>query len=244
MGWIEKLLLNKKKRYIFVAILITASLLLACGSAWLIFRSAEVGVEAAQMAFARTKEEAEMETYQSFYKKGYDRAEQSNHVSNEATIFIEKIQEVAKLEVLKVKDVEFIVEDAGDNDKNITSWLEVAGEGVFTVDLAVGEFLVDNLRRCVVVRVPEPRLTECVIDYDSVRLLKWDNDWWNDSIADGENLARKNMDEAFALIKKELTSNQRYFQAAKTSAENLIVNFIKELNSDIPELEVVVEFME
>lgn len=220
------------------------SILVVCAAVGIFFRSVAIGAEAAETVFSTTKEEEEAKAYQDFYDRGYNKAEKENHVSNEITIFIDKIKEVAKLEVLKVRDVEFVAENAEDNEENITSWLEVTGEGIFTVDLTAGEVLVDRKRQYVIVRVPEPKLTEYAVDHDSIQILKWDNDWRNDSIAKGEALAQKNMAEADALIKKEFTSNQRYYQAAKASAENLIVNFVKELNSHLPELKVIVEFME
>lgn len=236
--------LRGKKGSIVRGVLCIVSLLVVCAVVGIFFRSVAIGVEAAETAFSRTKEEAEAKAYQDFYDRAYNKAEKENRVSNEVKIFIDKIKEVARLEVLVVRDVEFVAENAEDNKENITSWIEVAGEGIFTVDLTVGEVLVDKGRQYVIVRVPEPKLTEYAIDHDSIRVLKWENDWWNDSIAKGEALAQKNMSEADALIKKEFTSNQRYYQAAKASAENLIVNFVKELNPHLPELKVIVEFME
>lgn len=57
-------------------------------------------------------------------------AEEKYHVSNRVSIYIGNLQEEQKLEVLKVNDVEFIIENKEDNKENIISWLEVPGKGL------------------------------------------------------------------------------------------------------------------
>ncbi len=56
-------------------------------------------------------------------------------------------------------------------------------------------------------------------------------------------MARNMLNNGCLLIKKEFESNSRYFSSAKDSAENLIVNMIKELNPGVDDLVVQVEFV-
>ena len=93
-------------------------------------------------AYAYEKDSA----YQALYQKYYDSAEAEYHVQNRASIRIGNISETGKLEVLKVSDVELIIDDSDLFEGGITSWLEVPGEGTYVVDLEAAEFVVDNDR--------------------------------------------------------------------------------------------------
>ena len=79
------------------------------------------GAEALKDGYSAAYEAERESAYQALYQKYYDSAESAHHVSNRASIYIGNIRETEKLEVLKVSDVEFIVEDSGNNSGNITS---------------------------------------------------------------------------------------------------------------------------
>lgn len=202
------------------------------------------GVNAFQDTYKQVESQVKEEKKEEFYQKGYQAAEKENHVSNRAGISVENIKETANLEVLEVRDVEFVFQGADENDKNITVWLEVPGTGVFTVDLQASEFIVDNKRNYVLVRVPKIELSECKVDYANVNKLRFKNDIFNDSIAVGEDIAQEMLKDGYLLIQKEFLSNQWYYNSAESAAENLITNMIKEVNFDISDLQVEVEFME
>lgn len=202
------------------------------------------GAESAGIAYERVKKETADTVYERFYETYYELAERENHVRNTAVIRIEGIRERAGLEVLHVYDVAFIVEDPRDNDENIAVWLEVPGEAVFTVDLSVGEFLADYMRGCVIVRAPLPEITTYAIDYGHIRRLYWDNDWRNDSILQGEALARKHEKEADRLLREAFASNQDFARSARDAAEILLADLVRSWNPDIPDLQVIVEFVE
>ncbi len=202
------------------------------------------GVNAFQDTYKQVESQVKEEKKEEFYQKGYEAAEKENHVSNRAGISVENIKETANLEVLEVRDVEFVFQGADENDKNITVWLEVPGTGVFTVDLQASEFIVDNKRNYVLVRVPKIELSECKVDYANVNKLRFENDIFNDSIAVGEDMAQEMLKDGYLLIQKEFLSNQWYYNSAESAAENLITNMIKEVNFNISDLQVEVEFME
>ena len=181
-------------------------------------------------------------TYQEKYENYKAAAEEKYHVSNSVSIYVSNLQEEQKLEVLKVSDVEFIIENSEDNSNNIVSWLEVPGEGTFVVDLKAGEYIVDEERADVLVRVPYPELINVHIDYANVRKILFKNDILNESYKIGEDLAKEQLDKADALLKKEFTSNQNYYLNAQEAAKHTIEALVKQLNSDIPNLSVDVEF--
>ena len=198
------------------------------------------GASAAHDAYIAAKEHTEKSIYQMFY----DAAEARYHTSNEVTISVESIREEANLEVLRVSDVEYIVQEGDDTNKGITSWLEVPGEGVFTVDLKASEFVIDNQHHYILARIPNPVLSNCEIIYKDAVQLEYKNNFTNDSIKDGEDLARTQYKEAYIKIWTEFTSNQQFFLAAQSAAKTMVTNLIKSFNPDIPDLVVDVEFIE
>ena len=233
-------IIKKKKKEIIIAIIIVSVILIVV----FLISALKRGVNAFHNTYKEVESQAKEKTNKDFYQWGYQAAEKENHVSNRAGISVENIKETANLEVLEVRDVEFVFQGADENDKNITVWLEVPGTGVFTVDLQASEFIVDNKRNYVLVRVPKIELSECKVDYANVNKLRFENDIFNDSIAVGEDMAQEMLKDGYLLIQKEFLSNQWYYNSAESAAENLITNMIKEVNFNISDLQVEVEFME
>lgn len=180
--------------------------------------------------------------WQEWYQKYFDKAEQEYHVSNRAAITIGELKKTAKLEVLQVSDVEYVIDKNEDNKNNITAWLEVPGTANYTVDLQAAEFVTDDEHAFVLVRVPYPELSNITIDYENVQKLLFKNDLLNDSYRVGEDLARKQLSQADILIRKEFASNQNYYQSAQDAAKTSITSLIRQLNPDIDDLTVEVEF--
>lgn len=150
--------------YVVVAIMLAIAVRLFGG---IVGKGAEALTDSFNASLASEREAA----YQEQYQKYYDAAEAANHVRNRGSIYIGDIAETDKLEVLKVSDVEFVVDDSDDNAENVTSWLEVPGEGTYVVDLRAAEFIVDNERSSVLVRLPYPELTNISIDYSNVKKI-------------------------------------------------------------------------
>lgn len=190
-------------------------------------------------AFDSEKESA----YQMLYQKYYQEAESKYHVANRTSIHIENIKETNKLEVLRVSDVEFIIEDSGANKDKITSWLEVPGEGTYVVDLSLAEFIIDNERSYVLVRLPYPELTNITIDYSNVKPLLFEKQGIsNGDFKAGEALADKQLREADVMIKKEFASNERFYLNAQDAARSSIQFLIHQMNPDIDGLTIEVKF--
>lgn len=146
------------------------------------------------------------------------------------------------LEVLNVSDIEFIVQDKERSNGNITSWLEVPGEGTYVVNLQEAEFIIDNERMHVLVRVPEPELTNVRILYGKVDKILFKDDMFNGSYREGEELAMKQLNEADLLIKKEFAMNQNYYISAQNAARSTIECLVYKMNPGMDNLTVEVEF--
>ena len=235
---------NGRKKARGNLICLAAALLIFLGAVGFYFAAFTRGTHAVKQAFDREKEIAEDAVFQSFYEQGFSAAEKEYHVKNRAVITLGNIRETANLEVLSVSDITFMIENPDGSNKNIQSWLEVPGTGVFTVNLASGEFLVDDEREMVFVRLPKPELLpmNINIDHANVKVLRFVSNRWQTSVRDGESLAGKQLNEARTKILEDIGSNVQYYEFAENSARSLIENLIRALNTEIPDLKVEIEF--
>lgn len=209
----------------------------------LVIVAALMPVLKANETYMRSKKLKHDEVYDEFYNAAFEHAENEYHVHNEVSISLGEIRETANLRVLEVTDVEYIIENKEDNDNGITSWLEVPGKGFFTVDLQTSEFLVNEERKEVIVRIPEPVLSDFTIDYQNVNSINFHNSGANDSIAVGEDIARKQCREAYSELHAAFLSNPGYLESAKKSAEAVLKNLITQLNPEVPDLKVKIEYI-
>lgn len=246
-----------QKQFMLGAFLISA--LLMCLSVYWILDSVTVGTGAAMDSFGPAKDQASNEAYQFFYDASYDAAEKAHHVSNNVSITIGDLKEEQKLEVLKVSDVayetpkptdqnwfdEFIKGITGIFDAEVVSWLEVPGNGVFTVNLQAGEFIIDEERQYVLIRVPGPELTEFTIDYENVELLLFEEGGaFKNSAKYGIDKAIEQLQSAELTMMQNVANNQEFYQRARTSTENMLENLVRQLNPQLPDLVVEVEFID
>lgn len=202
------------------------------------------GSRAVKKAFDAQKTASEESVYHAFYEEAYQAAEAEYHVKNRAVISLGNIRETAQLEVLSISDIAFMVEDPTLQNKNTLSWLQVPGTGVFTVNLAGGEFLTDNERQSVYVLLPKPELLpmNISIDHANVKVLRFSSNALLSSVRDGEQLAGKQLNEARTRIQEDISSNVQYYEFAENSARTLLENLIRAVNSEIPELKVEIVF--
>lgn len=207
------------------------------------FASLKRSAEAAEAAFADAKTQTESTVKKNLEDEARTRAYEKNKVTNEVTISVGTLRDEAELEVLEVYDVQYMIADEEANEDGIISWLMVPGKGVYTVDLTASEFIVDNERQYVLVRVPEPELKNCTIIYKDVEQLLFNNSGFNESISVGEDAARKQLQDGYVLIQKTLGSNPSFYQSAELSAKRMITGLVKALNTKVENLTVEVEFI-
>lgn len=237
--------------------MISALLLYIC--VYMILDIFSVGTNAAIDSFNTAKDEAAEEAYQFFYDKSYEAAEKSHHVSNNVSISIGDLKEEQKLEVLKVSDVvyeiphpedqswfeEMIESVTGLFNAEVESWLEVPGSGVFTVNLQAGEFIIDEERQYVLIRVSSPEMTEFAIDYENVELLLFEKGGaFKNSAKYGADKAIEQLQSAELRIMQNINNNQEFYKRARESAEKMLENLVKQLNPQLPDLNVEIEFID
>lgn len=230
-------LAKNKLIYYVLVVLVIFVVLLFCNALKVIFiREKET--------YNSAKENNIQSVYNSVYENSFRAAEEKTHVSNSITIRIEDVREMANLEVLRAGDVEYVVTNKEDHPDNITSWIEVPGTGIFTVDLSCAEFIVDSRHQHVLIRVPQPVLTDFKVDIENTKQLLWRDDIFNGSVKVGEDEMRNQISEGVMRLKEYLTTNRMIHENAVNSAKNMIESFLKQLNPEISDLTVEVEFIE
>lgn len=186
---------------------------------------------------------AEQSAYEGIYQTAYNMAEARNHVSNYVVISVEHAKEVSRLEVLTVSGSEFVIKNA-DKTSKITSWLEVQGTGVFTIDLSMGEFIVDSERHCVLVRIPKPMLTECKLSGTGKQFWRDGRIISNGSVAEGVRLSQAQMREGRLALEASMMQNRAFYNAAQEAAKCAVESLVQQWNPNVPDLCVRVEFIE
>lgn len=200
------------------------------------------GGKSAKEAYMNAESMAAEETYNKIYDVAFEASEKKYHVKNNISIDIASIQEEAKLEVLRVSDVEYVIESKKDNDDGIEVWMEFYGDGVFTVDMKASEFIIDYEHQYVLVRVPRPELTNCRIT--QANQLFWQNGICNKSISVGIDKAVNMRNEGYKKLKNYMKSNTKFYKSAKTSAQIIISDLVRKLNPGQTSLVVEVEFVD
>lgn len=241
----EKSNVAKANRSGIITIILAFIAIILCMLIWYFWtQSSSIGREAAKNAYIQAKEETADKVYDQFYQAAYSYAEKANHVSNVASISIEKVRKIGKLEVLSVNDQVYIISEEKDNNSGASVWISVPGQAVFTVDLEGAEYIIDSDRQYVLVRVPAPVLNLDTIKLGEAEKLLFEEGAFSSksSVGTGEELGQNILREARSTIQIEMESNQEYFQLAKNAATRLIISYVKAFNQGIEGLTVEVEF--
>ena len=218
--------------------------LLAIFSVVIVRYSISKGVSTATDAFQEAFNESKNDTYAKFKDAAYKLSESGHHVSNKVAISIHAVKEKADLNVLKVSDVVYIIDDKNETKDGTTSWLKVSGAGEFSVNLTEAEYVVDNARQYVLVRVPRPVIDSRKIRIENAESLHFEENKWSrgNSVKSGEELARDQLSEAKQRIQEDFEANEQYSKLAESSTQSMLAALIKGINPDVKDLQVEVEF--
>lgn len=242
---------SAKKGRIRVGIILAAIsiyAILICLCAYFISDSLTIGKRMAADRFNATKDTAASESYQRFYDISYEKAEKAHHVSNRATITLGNLRRKQKLEVLHARDVYYDIKEPENKswlnpNRDASLWLEVPAKGIFTVDLKPAEYIIDDESQYVLIRVPKPELSEFSIEYEHVETLHFEKPGiFKESAKYGADLAKERLENSELNIKQEMLNSQELYKRAETSAEAILENLVRQLNPNVPELEVEIEF--
>ena len=200
-----------------------------------------VGAFIFKSSYENAKTNTAKQIRETAYNTVYDLTEGANHTSNRAMIALDGIRKEAALEVLEI-NTSYLYADEENAAKNLTIWYKIPGIGTFTVDLQMAEFIVDSERQHVLVKAPQPSITQFREEHPEELEYRDDRFVINGSIKEGEEIARKMLYQGHVEMMKSLEENKEYLEAAKASAQKLITNIIRSLNPSLKNLSVTVEF--
>ncbi len=176
------------------------------------------------------------------FLSSYLEAKNNRKVETNIEITVSGLEGHSELEVLTIKASEVIVDSASDNPQKIDAWTECTGSGVFILDIANSEFLIDQARRRVIVRTPDVVLSDnFTLDYGETRELFFNNNWSDDSYSEGADLAESHLKRAYTKILDTIANNPYYYETARSSAERIVSSLVRGFNRDVKDLDVVVE---
>ena len=216
----------------------------------------EVGTEAVKRSYQNAKDKASNEVYENFYAKGYEDGWDIYHVTNKAVIDVGQIQAETNLEVLTFYDVAYEVPQNNENDDLISklanivksplqTWLEVPVKGTFVINLKMAEFVVDEARQYVLIRVLPPEIDDKTfgIDGQNVRLLYVEQGGvLKDDAKSGVEKIRGQLEDAERRIRLKIENDQSVCKSAKESTVKILTALVKKLNPDMPDLQVEIQF--
>ena len=166
-----------------------------------------------------------------------------------------ELSESAHLEVLNVFLTDYQIWPEQDSSGGILdvvtdplmgdaeAWIRFNGIGTFTVDLQNTEFILDEQRQTVLIRVPSPVMDQVLIQQDNDDVLYTsDAGLFNNSSDTGNQLILSMTQKAQQNMTAKARSNPEYYAQAKASAEKAITQLIKNLNPNLSDLTVEVEF--
>lgn len=201
----------------------------------LFFRFKATTKDTAISVFANALEETRKTTYNQFKNKAFNYFEKKNHVSNRATLTIGNIKEENSLEVLSVSDSWVKIHEPEKDDRT-RRWVEFHATGVYTVDMSMSEFIIDDYNNFVLVKLRTPQLSHVAVDNDTkMYTLSYEKGLgeWDGTYDQGIRLMKEDRAEAKRELTKQLSNNNTNLAKAKESAEHLIRAFIKNVNPEL-----------
>lgn len=203
------------------------------------------GAKSAKAHFEYSKEVSKQNAYDKTYSAAYDKAIKKYQATNDVYITVGNIKEVSNLQVLSV--LERVLVTQTDEEKaggifgigSIEYWIIYEGYGIYTINMQVSEFIIDNSRHYVLARIPRPELT---INMDAnSESVKLQTAKINDQLA--SNLYRSATVRAYNQLAEKI-DNGEYYRNAENEAKEQVKKLIERLNSDVSDLAVEVKFLD
>lgn len=223
---------NSGKRLKILAVILI--IICIAGSGLLFFLFGINAKKSCADSFSTVYDETKRKTYDQFKQKAFDYFEEQNHVSNQATLTIGNIKEENSLEVLSVSDSWVKISEPDQDADKTTRWVEFNATGVYTVDMSVSEFIIDDYNNYILVKLKTPQLSHIALDnaHTKAYLYKYEKGFFelNGDYDSGVKMMLNDRAEALDKLTEQLESNDANLARAKTSTENLIRSFIKNVN--------------
>lgn len=205
------------------------------------------GTKSAIRNYNYAKEEKKKESKEKAYTKAYEYAKKKHQASNDVYISVTSIQETANLQVLSVLEREVVTQTKEEEEKGIFGiqgikyWILYEGTGIYTINLQISEFIIDQERHYVLARIPKPELS---INYGEQEVkLSTQTGWFNGTAKEGVEISKNARARAQATIREKIENNNEYSRKAETAAKSQVEKLIRLFNDSVEDLTVEVEFM-
>lgn len=195
------------------------------------------GSEAFTNYFYSVRDSQTSETRTRFYNAALEQYRTENKINT----YIPTENNEGKLQVLKISDTVCIPQSEEDGGET-GSYLEVPCSGIYTADLNLSEFITDQQRYSVTVRIPKPQLTSFTIDFDNIKLKNSSGIIISNGNYTLSELAEQQIQEDDPVIRETLMSNRIFSESAEEAAGKIITELILAYNP-YEKITVDVEFI-
>ena len=235
---------KKKTKVNYNLIMICASLSLVVFSALLILSSLRSAAANTRNNFVDNTKEKSSEIHEKIYETVKEIAEHNHHVLNRGSITVGSLREESKLEVYKVYENEYVIENATDNAYNMTQWLKITGTGTFVVNLQLSEFIIDDDNQIVTIRIPGIELEQPqIVSYHRYfNSDDFDLNLFVDKEKAGSEISEKQKYKGLEMLTDDIKGNSEYHRDAVESTKTILTNLIKGLNPN-KNIKVIIEFI-
>lgn len=157
-------------------------------------------------------------------------------VDNHVSLTLTGIERISNLRVLSVAGT--TIEAVRDSNNKIDAVYQFYGHANYIINIQEADFSVDTQNNAIFVQLPDSEFGGLTLDSDMIHEVYFNNSYGNDSDVDGQRIGATLYDKAYDRLNEKLDSN-RYREIANENAEQIISKFIKNLNPDFPDLEVI-----
>lgn len=232
---------NGIRKTVIICAAVAAGIAISCLCVYLVIHTVMKSAAALPGHFLASVDNSVNEIRQEVKEASADIAEEIYHVKNVAEIKLGDLESCSDLEVLKVRESALSIVNGENELTDVTSWIEVIETCEYVVDLTKAEFIVDNEKAVVTVKVPSPEPGNFTVEKYNEQFSC--SSVFSGSAKDGSELIDRQIKEADESIRRSVSENQDYLTSAQNAAETMITNAITALNAGIEELEIRVEFV-
>ncbi|WP_044974511.1 hypothetical protein [Ruminococcus sp. HUN007] len=216
----------KRRRINFSAIILAVLIILAASLNLALYRTTvEESTSAFDKAYTESKEAQTPLTYEQYYLAALEQYKTTNDIRTDITADYGN----GKLEVMKIYDTVAIPQTA-EEDGVSSLTLVIPVNGVYTADLQLAEFITDQQRRTVMVRIPYPELSDITVDYDNAKLVDESGIVISAGKMTTPELAHSEFEEKSIDVRELISSNKVFSENAAETVRRKITSAIMALN--------------
>ena len=216
----------KRRRINFTAIILAVFIVLAASMNLTLYRlTVENAGEAFDAAYQTAKEAQTPLTYEEFYLAALEQYKTKNDI----TSAISADYGTGKLEVMKICD-SVCIPQSTEEDEDSSLTLVIPFNGVYTIDLSLAEFITDQERGIITVRVPYPEIADFKVEYENAKLLDDSGITVTLGKITTPELARSEFEEKNIDLREQISENKIFTENAAETARRKIISTLMALN--------------